>query len=134
MMRRLLQLFLCATAFAIAVFGQYPEATITNGVVTAKLYLPDAEKGYYRGTRFDWSGQVYSLTTGGHEYFGQWFERYDPKLHDAIMGPVEEYGVDGGLGYQDAKPGETFLRIGVGALRKPEEAKYERFRTYDIVD
>jgi hypothetical protein len=23
-----------------------------------KLYLPDAEHGFYRGTRFDWSGVV----------------------------------------------------------------------------
>jgi hypothetical protein len=126
----LFALLLCASLSAPA--ADFPEAQISNGTVTAKLYLPDAEKGYYRGTRFDWSGQVYSLTTGGHEYFGQWFEKYDPKLHDAIMGPVEEFFDS--PGYDEAKPGETFVRIGVGTLRKREEREFRRFGTYDIVD
>jgi hypothetical protein len=71
--------------------AEFPSAEISNGLITAELYLPDPEKGYYRGTRFDWSGNMYSLKTKDHEYFGQWFEKYDPKLHDAIMGPVEEF-------------------------------------------
>src|ERR1039458_9604516 len=71
--------------------AQFPEAQITNGKITAKLYLPDLNRGYYRGTRFDWSGQISSLRTKNHEYFGQWFPRYDPQLHDSIMGPVEEF-------------------------------------------
>ena len=112
---------------------QFPEATISNGQVTAKLYLPDSERGYYRGTRFDWAGVIASLEFKGHSYFGVWFDRYDPKLHDAISGPVEEFFQDdAALGYKDAKPGETFVRIGVGALRKPDEAKFDRFKTYDI--
>lgn len=113
----------------------FPSATISNGLVTIKLLLPDAQKGYYRGTRFDWSGQMESLKTKDHEYFGKWFEKYDPKLHDAIMGPVEEFMTDDkGLGYDEAQPGGEFIRIGVGAVRKPEEPRYERFKTYDIVD
>ncbi len=52
-----------------------PEAGISNGSIDAKLYLPDADRGYYRGTRFDWSGVIPSLRYKGHEYFGQWFER-----------------------------------------------------------
>ncbi len=27
---------------------KFPEATITNGLIKARLYLPDTEKGYYR--------------------------------------------------------------------------------------
>ena len=30
--------------------------------------------------------------------------------------------------------GDTFIRIGVGAARKPDEKAYRRFATYDIVD
>lgn len=113
----------------------FPSAEIRNAALTAKFYLPDPERGYYRGTRFDWSGVIYSLRTANHEYFGKWFPKYDPKLHDAIMGPVEEYRTNNaGLGYDEAKPGGTFIRIGVGVVRKPEEAQYQGFRTYDIVD
>jgi hypothetical protein len=112
-----------------------PQAQISNGTVHAKLYLPDAADGYYRATRFDWSGVVASLEFQGHNYFGVWFPHYDPKLHDAITGPVEEYRTgDSGLGYADAKVGQTFVRIGVGLLKKPEEARFGQFETYEIVD
>jgi hypothetical protein len=114
---------------------QPPQAEISSGRIHAKLYLPDAQSGYYRGTRFDWSGVISALEWNGHNYFGQWFERYDPKLHDAITGPVEEFLTNGaGLGYDEAKPGESFVRIGVGVLRKPDENAYRRFATYEIVD
>jgi hypothetical protein len=112
-----------------------PAAALSNSEIRARVYLPDAESGYYRGTRFDWSGAIASLEWHGHSYFGKWFDRYDPMIHDAITGPVEEFLTNGaGLGYDEAKPGESFVRIGVGAVRKPDEAKYRQFSTYDIVD
>jgi hypothetical protein len=115
-----------------AVAQEAPQAEISNEKVKAKLYLPDNERGYYRATRFDWSGVVSSLQAGGHEYFGVWFPRYNPKTHDAITGPVEEFLAS--QGYDEAKPGESFVRIGVGALKKPEEAAYRQFGTYEITD
>ncbi|HKY20620.1 MAG TPA: hypothetical protein VJM31_05320 [Vicinamibacterales bacterium] len=112
-----------------------PAATISNSRIRASIYLPDAKTGYYRGTRFDWSGVVSSLTWNNHEYFGQWFERYDPATHDAITGPVEEFLTgDAALGYANAAVGGTFIRIGVGVLRKPAEPAFQRFHTYEIVD
>jgi hypothetical protein len=121
--------------FVLALAADFPSATISNGSVTAKFMLPDYDKGSYHGTRFDWSGIISSLTWNGHEYFGQWYPVHDPKIHDAITGPVEEYLTDGaGLGYVDAKAGEPFVRIGVGSIRKPEEKAYRRFETYEIVD
>src|SRR6266446_3768929 len=74
-----------------ATAADFPQAQISNSRIRAKVYLPDAQSGYYRATRFDWSGVIASLEWNGHSYFGQWFERYDPKLHDAITGPVEEF-------------------------------------------
>jgi hypothetical protein len=112
-----------------------PQAEISNGAVRAKLYLPDAANGYYRATRFDWSGVIASLEFQGHSFFGVWFPRYDPKLNDSITGPVEEYRTgDSALGYADAKTGETFVRIGVGLLKKPEEPRFQQYKTYEIVD
>ena len=46
-------------------------------------------------------------------------------------GPVEEFE---SLGYDEAKAGERFVRIGVGAIQKPEEPRYRQFSTYPIVD
>jgi len=112
-----------------------PQATISAGQSRATLYLPDATTGYYRGTRFDWSGSVASLDWQKHSYFGQWFEKYDPRLHDAITGPVEEFLTgETALGYAEAAPGGTFVRIGIGVLRKPAEASFQRFGRYEIVD
>lgn len=122
-----------------------PTATITNGDLHAQVYLPDAKSGFYRGTRFDWSGVVRSLQYKGHDFFGPWFDRWDPTVHDfiysgneivagicsATMGPVEEFRV---IGFDQAKPHETFLKIGIGTLRKPDEGPYDNYRTYEIVD
>jgi hypothetical protein len=127
-------ILLLALALACAA-ADYPEAQISNGVLQVKLLLPDAQNGYYRGTRFDWSGAISSLQFQGHEYFGKWFDRYDPTIHDAIMGPVEEFLTNGmGLGYEEAKPGDSFVKIGVGALRKPEEPAFRQFGTYEVTN
>jgi hypothetical protein len=112
-----------------------PYADISNGAVRARLYLPDAVNGYYRATRFDWAGVVASLEFQGHNFFGVWFPHYDPHTNDSITGPVEEYRTGtSALGYGEAKPGETFLRIGVGLLKKPAEPAFQQFHTYEIVD
>ena len=128
-------LLLCVPATFLAA-ADFPEAKITNGVVQAVVYLPDAATGYYRATRFDWTGVIASLKYNGHEFSGPWFENYNPKLHDAILGPVEEFRLanDSSVGYDEAKPGEPFLRIGVGAVRRDSAGPYEMFKTYDIVD
>lgn len=121
-----------SVALALAAQSSPPQAEIANGRIRASLYLPDAQQGYYRATRFDWSGVISKLEWNGHNYFGQWFTRYDPNINDAITGPVEEFIA--APGYDEAKPGERFVRIGVGALLKPEEKAFRRFSTYEIVD
>lgn len=110
---------------------QFPETEITNGIINTKLYLPDFEKGYYRGTRFDHAGNIPSLKVNGHEYFGQWFDNYDPQMHDAIMGPAEVFAE---LGFVEANPGETFVKVGVGTLTKPDDKPYSFSRLYPVVD
>lgn len=108
-----------------------PQTEIDNGIIKAHLYLPDNENGYYRGTRFDWSGVIPSLEYNGHTFFGQWFVKYSPVSHDAIMGPVEEFGP---LGYEVNDSTGSFVKIGVGLLSKPPEKFYQRFGYYDIKD
>lgn len=122
--------FVLSLGFAAAA-AEPPAASIGNGVVRAKLYLPDARDGYYRGTRFDWSGSVASLEANGHSYFGQWFPRYDPTLHDSITGPVEDYAP---LNYTESKPGETFVKIGIGVLKRPDEPQYRFSNQYELLD
>jgi hypothetical protein len=144
----------CALLFglllaAIPIEAQnYPAAELSNGLLHAKIYLPEVEKGYYRGTRFDWSGVIASLEYKGHSYYGPFFQKFDPLVADVIIGdtivagansaasgPVEEFiGTDGtALGYADAKPGQAFCKIGVGALQKPAESSYSSYQHYTLL-
>jgi len=118
-------------SLAALAFAQPPSIEISNGTLRAKVYSPDPVAGYYRATRFDWSGVIDNVRTKDHSYFGQWFPTYDPKLHDSIVGPVESFEP---IGYDSAPVGGKFLRIGVGWLQKPEEAKFNTFKTYEILD
>jgi hypothetical protein len=151
--------------FAAEVFAaEPPAATIRNGQIEARIYLPDPVNGFYRSTRFDWSGAIGSLKYRGHDFYGPWFYRSDPGVYDlgydekgvvsapftAMVGPVEEFGTDGAaLGFAEAKPGGTFIKIGVGVLRKPMAGepsvppqppgrgapdRYDHSRTYTLVD
>ena len=98
-----------------------------------RVYLPDPEKGLYRAARFDWSGVIGSVKYKGHEYFGYWKDTQDPFFHEDLPGPVEGF-IEPGLGYADAKPGEKFIRIGVGIIDKPEEINFNFRKSYKIVD
>jgi len=94
---------LCVTASLSA--GEFPQNEISNGEIRLKIYLPDAKAGFYRATRFDWSGMIDSLVYKGHEYYGSWFQRVDTSVRDftydgadivagpctAAVGPAEEF-------------------------------------------
>lgn len=125
--------------------AEHPQAEISNGAIRAGLYLPDAQNGYYRGTRFDWSGMIHSLVYKGHEYYGPWYDKMDPAVHDFVYrdgaivagacswatGPAEEFGE---IGYREAAPGGTFVKIGVGRLQKRDAEAYDPYRLYEIAD
>lgn len=125
----LLALTVCPKAFSQT---EAPAVSLTNGLISAEILLPDGEKGYYRGARFDWAGVIRSLEYKGHSYFGQWFDRYDPQLHDAIMGPVDEFREP--IGFEEAKAGGEFIKIGVGKLKKPDDGKYSFGKKYEVTD
>jgi len=58
-----------------------PHRDISNGIVSAKIYLP-GEGGFYRGTRFDRTGVVTHATFKGHDYGQPWFSSYSPYTRD----------------------------------------------------
>ena len=110
---------------------KYPEIEINNGILKADLYLPDSEDGYYKGTRFDWSGVISNLEFDGHTYFGKWFDDENPPPFATIMGPVEAYAP---LNYNDVAVGEGFVKIGVGVLKKTTNENYSDFKNYEIIN
>ncbi len=115
--------------------ADHPKVKLSNGDVDAVVFLPDPTQGYYRSTRFDWSGVIGCISYKGHTFWGQWFPKYDALLNDSITGPVEEFrSQDGALGYGDAKPGEPFVKVGVGVLRKIDDSPYKFGTFYPLVD
>lgn len=112
----------------------YPHAVFTNRWLRAHYYLPDATNGYYRGTRFDWSGLISRVESGGHSYFAEFRQTHDPLNHDDICGTAEEFDINDPPGYKQAKPGEPFLKIGVGVLERPDDQPYTFTKTCKIID
>lgn len=125
--------------------SRHPEAVLANDQIRARVYLPDPERGFYRSTRFDWSGVIASLEYRKHQYYGPWFTGTDPTVRDfiykdadiiaspqsAITGPAEEFSRP--QGYTTAQPGGTFVKVGVGVLRKKDDTNYSAYNNYDIV-
>jgi hypothetical protein len=126
-----------------------PRVELSNGSLRVRLYPPDAVNGFYRATRFDWSGMIETVEYGGHRFYGRWFQGTDPQVHDfeyrgadivagpntAATGPAEEFNTNNkGLGFDEARAGGTFLKIGVGVLRRPDDQDYDHFRLYEVVD
>jgi hypothetical protein len=123
----------------------HPSHQLTNGEITATVYLPDAKNGFYTTTRFDWSGAIASLKYKGHDYYGIWFSKvsdiydfgYEGPNKDvisadftAMVGPAEEFGA---LGYNDVPAGGLFVKPGVGVLKR-DDMNYNHSRSYAIAN
>jgi hypothetical protein len=126
-----------------------PKKTISNGVLTAVLLTPGSPQSFYQGVRFDRAGVVSSLKYGSTEYYGLWFDGVSADVRDyqfvddkviagpntAALGPADAYDANNPPGWADAAPGASFLKIGVGMLKKPEgQPNYNSFLTYDIAN
>lgn len=121
--------------------NSYPYVTLDNGQVQTTVFLPDKEKGFYRSTRFEWSGMVWQLTYKGHTYFNEVknFTPHDPTANEHGMSLAEEFGIGAGKAipprFTEAQPGETFMKIGCGLLEKlPEGERYQHLGKYPLIE
>lgn len=96
-----------------------------------KIQLRHPLDAFYQGTRFDRSGIFAGAQFEGMEMAAPWFENYSPVMHDAVQGPAEEFSQ---IGFDAAEPGGLFFKPGVGLLRRPDNAPYDRFRLYEIAE
>lgn len=109
-----------------------PTAQISSGTINILLYLPDAEKGYYRGARFDWSGLIQRVDYQGHSFFGDWKTTHDPYNYEDANGTAGEFGMTSPLGYAEAAVGEDFVKIGIGKLQKASRSAYQFSTNYKV--
>ncbi len=112
---------------------EYPYIELYNDSLKVIIYQPDANNGYYRGSRFDWAGMIGPVTYKGHSFFSHWALPHNPLNPEHGIGPVEEFGVDSALGYDSTARGDTFIKIGVGKLIRPvDREKYFFGHRYTI--
>jgi hypothetical protein len=89
----------------------------------------------YSGTRFDWTGFITQVTLAkstGARYTFCVPESLEPGKGTGGWGLCNEFGNDKAIGYADAQVGETFPKLGIGLLKKPERPGYNFFFPHDI--
>ena len=132
-----------ASVSAASSLDGLPHRDISNGIISAKVYLP-GENGFYRGTRFDRAGVVAHATYKGTDYGQYWFGSYSPQVHDfawrdhqvtvstasGAAGPAEEFTA---IGFDEAGMGGKFLKPGIGILKRDTD-KYDFVHTYPVVN
>lgn len=134
-----------ASKIAMSSPPSYPNTTLESPLMSARVFLPtikgpddqatDASKNFYQGSRFEHGSMIGDILYGAdREVYGHglWRAPHDPHWPESGVGLASEFGcgddgascagkgdiTNGVLGYEDAKAGEPFLKIGVGALIK----------------
>ena len=98
-----------------------------------RLRVEIAQPGSFEHvTRFDWTMFTTQVTLDGLHTFCV-PESYTPGQGTGGVGLCNEFATDMPLGYEEARPGESFSKPGIGLLRRPDEAPYSVFRPYEIV-
>ncbi len=132
--RNLLLVFYAASLGPCAVAAMdYPKIQLENSELQVSVYLPDAERGYYRGTRFDWSGIIERVQYRGHSFYAPLHAVHDPLKHDSLGGPADEFAMFNPMGFAEAGPGEPFVKIGVGLLQKKQSDEYVFHEDYKLL-
>ncbi len=112
----------------------FPAVELRQGDTVLLIALPHAEKGFYRESRFEHSGMIYTLKNGDFTLFGPWRNGFKPGGLDAVTGTAGEFGMRANASHAEAMVGELFLKIGVGWLRKSDDAPYRFTKKYEVMD
>lgn len=100
---------------------------LKNDLLELHIDLPTQN---YKHSRFDWTGKIVALSYKGNRLSGN----EKPDIEGALFlgkGFYNEFGIDSALGYTEAKAGDWFHKIGVGALRK-DDTEYNFHKRYEI--
>lgn len=90
----------------------------------------DLPRENYANTRFDWSGKISMVKFQGFPVAGtELLDAEEPNLYG--RGFYNEFGLDTPLGFEEAKIGEWFHKIGVGRLKK-DQAAYDFLKRYEV--
>ena len=108
--------------------GQF---VLKNPRLTATLMVPDQPSSAYAGPRYESGGIVMQVALDGrHTFLGK--EGRGERLGG--FGLIEEMGMHKAIGYEDAKPGEPFLRLGVGLVARGARPDFFFFEAFPFVE
>ena len=116
----------------------YANVTLHSPIMSARVFLPfkdgSEDSQYYVGSRFEHGSMIGDVLFGHKTAYGRdmWRTPHDASWPESGVGLASEFGcgddgptcagkgdiTNGVLGYESAKNGEPFLKIGVGALIK----------------
>jgi len=136
----ILLLFLSSNIIQAAennLLNDYPHVILSNNIIETSIFLPDAQNGFYRASRFEWSGMIWQLTYKNHTYFTEMenYKPHDPKNTYHAISLAEGFLGGNAERLKEVNPGETFMIIGVGNAEKPDDGKDYYFATpYKIID
>jgi len=103
---------------------------LASGELTVEVMDPASPERYNRGVRFTPVAAVIRATIGGREYLA------NPKEHDSLFaaaGLFAEFDLTTSPpGFDAAKIGEGYMKIGVGILKKDEE-KYSFWPQHELL-
>ncbi|MFC5649396.1 hypothetical protein ACFPYJ_09680 [Paenibacillus solisilvae] len=104
---------------------------ITSEQLTVEIGIC-GEPGQYAGPRFDWTGFVHQvkLNKGGHTFCVP--ESFIPGEGTGGAGLCNEFISDLPVGYDEAKPGGQFPKIGIGKLTRLDERGYINGTAYPV--
>ena len=101
--------------------------TLKNKTLEVQI---DAPLKNYRNPRFDWTGKIVSI-----KYKKNLITTIENKMVDNALlygkGLYNEFGIDSALGFDEARTGEWFHKIGIGLLKK-ESNLYKFDNEYKI--
>jgi hypothetical protein len=86
----------------------------------------------YNGSRFDWTGKITQVTFKQKYTFCTTELPSGNDLESKGQGFYNEFGITDPIGFDDCKPGDKFLKPGVGLLLRPDSEPYNFFRPYSF--
>eukprot|EP00469_Lotharella_globosa_P017280 CAMPEP_0167825664 /NCGR_PEP_ID=MMETSP0112_2-20121227/9517_1 /TAXON_ID=91324 /ORGANISM="Lotharella globosa, Strain CCCM811" /LENGTH=448 /DNA_ID=CAMNT_0007727847 /DNA_START=73 /DNA_END=1419 /DNA_ORIENTATION=+ len=111
----------------------FPHRVLRSHMLTVTVYTPDAQKGYYRASRFEWSSMIGHVTLDNTSFLDDWRKPHNPEIPEHGIGFAEEFGMANPPGFEPRK-GSRFLKLGVGVCENHASAPYDFNYAYRVVD
>lgn len=102
--------------------------TLHNERLRVDVAIPGA---IYKGSRFDWTGFIIQVLLDDKHTFCV-PESSEEGQGTGGNGICNEFGIASPIGYNEAKPGEKFPKIGVGLLTRIDESPYSFGKAYAV--